>query len=351
MQGLAMVDVTVMGAGIFGLSVAYSCALRGAKVRVIEAAHIGAGSSCGLVGALAPHMPELWDAKKEFQYQSLIMAADYWAGADRLSGLSSGYARIGRLQPIASPRVLELSHQRAINAQEMWHGLAQWQVVSCDDYGAWAPKSPTGYLVHDSLSARMQPRGAAASLAGAVVALGGEIVIGKGKPQGKVVWATGHRGLQDLSEEFKTEMGNGVKGQSALLQFDAGDVPQLFCNGIYVVPHSDGTVAVGSTSERYFDDPTSTDDLLEDMLLRMFAVFPVLAGARVIDRWAGVRPRGRKLAPMLGQYPGRDGHYIANGGFKIGFGMAPKVGEVMADLILDENPNAIPQQFTVAANL
>ena len=346
-----MVDVTVMGAGIFGLSVAYACAKRGAKVQVIEAQGIGAGSSGGLVGALAPHTPELWDTKKNFQFQSLAMAQDHWREVDQLSGVSSGYGRIGRLHPVASARVLEMAHERAENARELWRGLAEFRVVERADYGAWAPDSPTGYLVHDTLSARMRPRGAAASLAGAVQALGGKIVIGQAAQEGKVVWATGYQGLLDLSQEFGTEVGNGVKGQSALLCYDAGDVPQLFSNGVYVVPHSDGTVAVGSTSERYFDDPAATDGLLDDLLERIFAAFPVLAGAKVLEHWAGVRPRSKKLAPMLGEYPGRAGHYIANGGFKIGFGMAPKVGEVMADLVLDGNAGGIPEAFTVAANM
>ena len=29
------------------------------------------------------------------------------------------------------------------------------------------------------------------------------------------------------------------------------------------------------------------------------------------------------------------GHFIANGGFKIGFGVAPLVAQVMADLVLE----------------
>ena len=37
-----MVDVTVRGAGIFGLSVAWACALRGASVRVVDPAHVDA---------------------------------------------------------------------------------------------------------------------------------------------------------------------------------------------------------------------------------------------------------------------------------------------------------------------
>ena len=70
----------------------------------------------------------------------------------------------------------------------------------------------------------------------------------------------------------------------------------------------------------------------------------------VLDRWAGVRPRARSRAPMLGAWPGRPGHFVANGGFKIGFGMAPKVAEVMADLVL-AGRDAIPEGFRVEDNL
>ena len=64
---MASVDVTVRGGGIFGLACAWACAQRGARVRLIEARAIGAGSSGGLVGALSPHVPEQWNAKKQFQ--------------------------------------------------------------------------------------------------------------------------------------------------------------------------------------------------------------------------------------------------------------------------------------------
>ncbi|MEI6100050.1 MAG: FAD-dependent oxidoreductase, partial [Alphaproteobacteria bacterium] len=38
-------DLTIRGGGIFGLSIAWEAARRGASVRLIETAHIGAGSS------------------------------------------------------------------------------------------------------------------------------------------------------------------------------------------------------------------------------------------------------------------------------------------------------------------
>ena len=39
---------------------------------------------------------------------------------------------------------------------------------------------------------------------------------------------------------------------------------------------------------------------------------------------------------MLGAHPLRPGQFVANGGFKIGFGVAPLAGEAMADLVLEE---------------
>ncbi len=52
---------------------------------------------------------------------------------------------------------------------------------------------------------------------------------------------------------------------------------------------------------------------------------------------------------MLGPWPDRENHFIANGGFKIGFGMAPEIADVMADLML-EGRDEIPEGFRVAAN-
>ena len=144
-------------------------------------------------------------------------------------------------------------------------------------------------------------------------------------------------------------MGTGVKGQAALLRYEAAGQPQLFAEGIHFIPHLDGTVAVGSTSERFFEEGSRTDAQLDEVIERARAAVLVLRDAPVIDRWAGVRPRARSRAPMLGAWPDRDGHYIANGGFKIGFGMAPKVAEVMADLMLD-GVDRIPDGFEVAAS-
>ncbi|MCA8884663.1 MAG: FAD-dependent oxidoreductase, partial [Rhodobacteraceae bacterium] len=292
--------ITIFGAGIFGLSVAFFCLKKGAYVRVVEKRRVGAGASGGVVGALSPHIPENWNAKKEFQLESLVMAQDFWADVAAISGHDPGYARVGRLQSLGDDRAVALALARGIGADNLWCGKARWQVVPADTAGPWAPVSATGLLVHDTLSARVHPQQASAALAAAVTAMGGEITDTPPDAPGREVWATGHEGLAALSQDLGRTVGNGVKGQGALLALDRAGAPQLYGDGIHIVPHGDGTVAVGSTSERDFDDPDSTDAQLQTVVDKARQLCPDLAHAPVIARWAGVRPRARSRAPMLG---------------------------------------------------
>jgi glycine oxidase len=345
---MTMPEVTIFGAGIFGLSIAWACLKKGAAVTVIDPHGPGAGASGGVVGALAPHVPENWNDKKAFQFDSLLMAAPFWAGVEAISGVSPGYARTGRLQPVPDDAGLALARTRAETAATLWQGQATWQVIEAADI-AFAPVTPTGYLIHDTLTARLHPRRACAALAAAITMRGGTIAP-DGTPRGQVIHATGTLGLAELSRAFGKTTGNGVKGQGALLHFAAPDMPQLFADAIHIVPHADGTTAIGSTSERDWEDPVATDAQLDEVIDRAMRAVPVLHGARVIERWAGLRPRARSRAPMLGPHPLYPGQFIANGGFKIGFGMAPKVAQVMADLVLDGR-DAIPDAFRPEASI
>ncbi|CUH88225.1 Glycine oxidase [Phaeobacter sp. CECT 5382] len=347
---MAMADITIRGAGAFGLSIAWACVQRGARVQVIDPYGAGAGSSGGLVGALAPHVPENWNPKKQFQLESLLMAEEFWGQVEDAGGVSPGYGRTGRLQPLNDDRAVALARQREITAAQLWQGEAEWKVCAAADFAPWCPPSATGLVVFDSLSGRMHPRRACAALV-ASLAVRGVSVTADAAEQGQVLHATGYAGLQELSQTLDRPVGNGVKGQAALLRYDAGaTVPQLYADGLHLIPHTDGSLAIGSTSERNFDDPTSTDEQIEEVIRRATTVMPLLRDAAVLERWAGVRPRAKSRAPMLGSWPDRPGHFIANGGFKIGFGMAPKIAGVMADLML-EGVNAIPAGFSVSDNL
>ncbi len=341
-----MVDITVRGAGITGLMCAWFLQSRGARVRVVDRHGVGAGASGGIVGALAPHVPENWNSKKAMQFRALDEAAVLWAEIAKVGGTDPGYARSGRIQPLADAAAVALAEFRAKGAVDLWDGRYIWAVKPASNFGIL---SLTGLVVHDTLTARIHPRRACAALAAALAARGAEIVR-EAQVQGTEIWATGAMDLQEISQTLGKTIGMPIKGQAALLRADLRDAPQIFADGLHIVPHGDGTVAIGSTTERDFADPISTDAQLEPLIEQARTVCPALADAPVIERWAGLRPRARSRAPMVGLHPTRPGAFIANGGFKIGLAMAPIVARMLADLIVD-GTDTIPQEFRPEASL
>ncbi len=109
-------------------------------------------------------------------------------------------------------------------------------------------------------------------------------------------------------------------------------------------------MAIGSTSENKYDDPATTDQQLDAILERARATCPTLAAAPVMQRWAGLRPKARKRDPMLGPVPGQEAVFAAMGAFKIGFGIAHKVGGVLADYATGA-PVDLPDSFTVGHHI
>ncbi len=334
-SALATPDVTVFGGGIFGLSVAWACQKRGAFVRLIDPGGIAAGASGGTVGALAPYAPENWNDIKAFQLTCLSRAAAFWEQIEAASGLGSGFAPSGRLQPLNSADAIDRARKRGENARRLWQGAASWELREVRDFLPWAPGSETGLLVHDTLSARIDPPRACESL-GAALRAGGAEILCEGEGEGAIVRATGWRGLAALSAELGLDAGGPVKGQSLLLRHEAPpDAPIITAPGLYIVPHEGGTLGIGSTSERSFDDPESTDAQLDALHERAVALMPALAEAPILRRFAGLRPRAAGGLPLLGPHPRRAGEFIANGGFGIGFAIAPEMGELLARLVLE----------------
>ncbi|GAB1364971.1 FAD-binding oxidoreductase [Rhodobacter sp.] len=345
---MARADVTVRGAGIFGLSVASGLHAPGAGVRLIAAEGLGRGASAGLVGALAPHVPEAWNPLKQFQLESLLLAGDWWAAVQAKGGADPGYLRSGRVQPLADAAAVDLARGRIAGARAHWGAAADWRVEPATG-AEWEPHAPSGWLVRDTLSARLSPRAAGQALVAALRAAGTEVVEGEAAEEGRVVHATGWQGLEALSAAFGRRLGGGVKGQAASFRHRAGALPQIYAGGLHVVPHADGTVAIGSTSETVWETE-APDAQVDALIARARALLPCLAGAEVAERWAGIRPRAASRQLVLGEWPGRPGHFIANGGFKIGFGMAPKAAEVMADLML-QGADTVPDGFRVESLL
>ena len=335
-----MTDLTIHGAGIFGLCCGWEAARRGAKVCVLDPYGIGAGASGGLVGALAPHAPEGWTPAKALQLDALLAAPLWWAEVEAGSGLPSGYGRIGRVQPIAEARAHAKSLERVAGAAELWRGAATWRVR---DWAPGDPVSASGLVAEDTLSGRLHPRSALKALAAAIRAAGGEI-LPEAPRRGPVIAATGAAGLRALSAELCLDLGRGEKGQALSLGIDLAGRPQIYAPGLHIVPHFDGTTAIGSTSERSYENAGETDAQLDALHQKAVAALPELASAPILERWAGERPRAASRTLLLDRHPRQEGTYIANGGFKTGFAMAPLAAKLLIDLVL-EGKDAIPADW------
>lgn len=356
-------DVIVIGGGIWGLSCAYACAKRGQSVAIFEAGKIGQGASGGIVGAMAPNVPESWNAMKLFQFNALDSAADFWAKIDAKSGLSSGYGRIGRLMPIVTERDRILSEERSQNAKDLWQGLYQWDTL---ENHPMLPEQIAPFGVsHDTLSARLLPYKAVASLTNACGLMGVEIFENRlvetvdtnlvagawGQAQSRaIIIASGAHGFTLLDKHLGCVTGTGIKGQAALLECDLGAAPQIFADGVYVIPQAGGVTSVGATSEKNWNDPYAVDEKLEAVIEAARNLHPELHNAPVIKRWAGLRPKARRRYPMLGPIPELEGVFSAMGAYTIGFGLAHSVGEVLADFA-GGGSFALPKNFTVEWHL
>lgn len=359
-------DVLVVGAGIFGLSCAFACVRRGLQVVVADAGEPGSGASGGPVGALSPHPPANWSPKKQFQLEALLSAEAHWRGIAERSGIDPGYGRIGRAMPLTSVTEHARAATREAASRGLWPDPFAWSVQApgAVDTGLDPWMSPFG-VAHETLSARIDPPRAMASLAAAVrhcagmrfgwralAVSDGAVRFDRGEiAAGTIVLAAGAGGSDLLEPLVGRRLGQGVKGQALLLAPERPmGGPMLYAGGLYIVPHADGTVAVGSTSENGWDDPASTDERLDAVLARAVSLCPRLSGASVRQRWAGLRPRGARADPMIGRVPGHAQVLVANGGFKIGFGIGHAVGELVADLAT-ATPCILPPGFAVEDHL
>lgn len=373
-----MTDVLIVGGGIMGLWAAVKAARRGLSVHLVERERIGAGASGGLLGALMPHMPDRWNAKKQFQYEALVSLENEIAGLETETGLSTGYRRCGRIMPLAKPHLRDIALRHEKEAIANWHQQGRayfWNVMDGADRPGWpADEFAAAGVVFDTLAARVSPRSLLAVLKAwfgmqqNVVLEEGCAVSGIEPRSGRALLSDGRtvafdicilaNGVAtfDVLDRLKggspaQPIGVPVKGQAALLDAKIDPTwPVIFHDGLYIIPHEDGRVAIGSTSEDRFDEPFSTDEQLEALIARACRFAPWLEQAPVVERWAGLRPKAIGRDPIAGRHPEYDRLFVLGGGFKISFGIAHRLAEGVISAIAS-GAETLPSSFTVAHHL
>ncbi|SIQ29187.1 Glycine/D-amino acid oxidase [Rhizobium sp. RU20A] len=374
-----MAELVIVGGGIMGLWAGVHAVRAGMETLVLDASWPGAGASGGLLGALMPHLPERWNEKKQLQLEALASLEDEIAALEAATGLSAGYARTGRILPLAKPHHRALAEARATEAETRWRVGGRsfsWKVADRPDVEGWpSSQASAAGVVVETLAGRLSPRATIAMLCAfierapnAAIRRGARVVSVDGAARqvmleggerigfGDLVIAAGPGAfplIDGLVQGASAGSGRPVKGQAALLDgVEAKERLVLFQDGLYIVPHDNGTVAIGSTSEDEFVDPATTDSQLDDLLARALALAPALAGGRVVERWAGLRPRAIGREPMVGRLAEHSGVHVLAGGFKVSFGLAHLLAEAVVDDIVGRPAKRkLPASFDVGEHV
>ncbi len=343
-------DTAIIGGGVLGLWAARHAIKRGESVVLIEKRHIGAGASGGFLGALMPHMPDGWDAKKQFQYGGLSTLSEAIAELQSDTGHDCGYRMCGRIMPLAHEKMLQHMPVRIKGSSEFWADGYEMSLLNTTDFASdWINPDVAKFgIQYDTFSARVNPRAYLSALEAYVrprceVLEGlecvgilpklGQIALLDGEKisAGKIIVANGYEAYP-LLQPFMGAMnkdkpiGCGVKGQAVLVEYAHNDdLPIVYHDGSYVVPHANNRVAIGSTSVGEWQDATAFDEDNMGFYERATELVPALKDAPIIDKWASVRPRntleGKGTDPYFGAVENYENLVALIGGFKITLGV------------------------------
>ncbi len=359
-------DLVIIGGGIMGLWAVYHAEKAGIETILVDRDAPGSGASNGLLGALMAYMPDQWDQKKQFQFEALAALEGQLRLLEEETGLETGYRRSGRVMPLYHEQQVKTARLRADEAARNWRigdHRFEWTVVPDPPDAGWPSRNDAALAyVHETLAAHVAPRGVVAALkafiatarhvriiredVAAIDAEARGIVLSDGKRIGfgKAIVAAGVEGFSLLQPLWAPEgqpLGRPVKGQAALLAADCDPtLPIYFDNGLYVIAHTGGRVAIGSTSEDEFDAAFETDDRLEALIAAARLAVPALRDAPVIERWAGLRPRGVHREPMIGALHSVPDVIALGGGFKTSFGVSNRLAGHAVGLASGNTPSA-----------
>ena len=137
-----------------------------------------------------------------------------------------------------------------------------------------------------------------------------------------------------------------AKGQMIALRADELKIERvLWSERIYLVPRNDGRILAGATIEYVGFDKETTAGSIEKILSAAIELAPGLAGARIEEMWAGLRPDSPDHLPILGPTD-LEGLLIATGHFRSGILLAPVTAKLIREWISEERVSVQWERFS-----
>ena len=346
-------EVLIVGAGVVGCAVAWRLQQAGVRCTVLERSIPGAEASSAAGGILAPQAEA--DGPGPFLELCLASRALYPAFVRELreaSDVDVAFRPCGvlavRFDDVGVEEVRQrIGWQRARGLEASWLDAAATRALEPELSPAihGAAHFPGDAVVDNRLL--VSALTIAAVRAGArfvttqvhaLVERGGRVV-GVATDQGElggdaVVVAAG----------AWTALVPGALGSPAAVRPARGQMVMVrnrapICRHVvfgahgYAVPRTDGRLILGSTVEFAGFEKQVTAGGLAAVLGVGLQLFPGLAGAPVVETWAGFRPHTPDGLPVLGPAP-QPGLFLASGHFRNGILLTPITAALLSETIL-----------------
>jgi glycine oxidase len=316
------VHVTVIGAGIAGLTCALELSARGAHVELLERApQLGAGSCSWFAGGmLAP-----WCERESSPQLIATLGAESleWWRAHFPGTVVNG--------------TLVVAHARDTGELlQFGRRTAHYQRVSAEAIAALEPELAGRFSqgLYFPQEGHLDPRAALGALAERLAVRGVPIRFGVDaavRPGSVLLDCTGLAAAARLADL------RGVKGEMLLLR-----LPELTLNRpvrvlhprwpLYVVPRGPGLYMVGATMIESDEGTRISARSMLELLSAAYALHPAFGEAQIVEIGTGVRAAFTDNLPRLR----RTGAVLhVNGLYRHGFLLAPALARRAADLLLE----------------
>lgn len=363
---MASPDILVAGGGVIGLMTAWRLAGEGLSVAVVDSG--APAATAAAAGMLAPAFERALHAGPALAAFAKASLAQWREAAPQIeadSGRSVDFQTNGILS-------VAFDDERGAFPEDLKGGAALTPKQARALEPALGAQIAAAWFAQGD--GQIDPRALLAAIPAAIARRGGAVIRGKRVAEietcggavrgvrlstgerlaaGAVVLATGASpdGLGALPPGAICP----VKGEAlALVRGTGAPARVIRTRNAYLCPKADGRVIVGATEiagDRSLSADGARIDALKAGALR---AAPVLAGAREIERWAGLRPATADGLPVIGPAAeGPRGLLYALGHYRNGVLLAPATADAIARHVVNaaDTPGAFsPGRFSVRAH-
>jgi len=336
-------DFLIIGGGAVGLSSALALLQSGYRVTLVERGAVGQEASWAGGGIMSPLCS--WDyseAVTRLSQRSMGMFEHAAATLHATTGIDPEYLKSGMLvlPPLQDEKATAWC---AAHQVELQHVEAHEHIPELNGNALFMPE--IAQVRNPRLLCALRHR---VEMLGGVILehhevqkleISGDRVTELHTSQGKLsaaayIVAAGAWSKTLLGEYALNMDVHPIRGQILLFKFDTPPFTQILLQGsLYFIPRRDGHVLVGSTLEDVGFDKSTTTAARDDLLQRVYALFPNWRDRPLVKHWAGLRPGSKDNIPTIGRHPKIQNLYANCGHFRYGITMCWATSELLLNEI------------------